>query len=269
VPTPIKLDPQKPLDIVVVRENTEDLYMALGGQGLGQIKTQLSAKRFLYDFSADLDLNIKPSTEVAFTLGLLTEPAITRITTKACNLAIERGESTIHIASKANALPHFYGFWDKITSKVVLSFPKLSLKRLNVDSLCYLLPRSAQDFGIILCPNLFGDIVSDLVSALAGGLGLAASANIGDNFSMFEPVHGSAPDIAGTGRANPLATILSASMMLDHLGESRAAQAVFQAVYDYLATEKEFPFELGGMATVSTVGTLVANKLKNIIKGQK
>ena len=110
---------------------------------------------------------------------------------------------------------------------------------------------------MLLCPNLFGDIVSDLMSALAGGLGLAASGNIGDGLSMFEPVHGSAPTIAGSGRANPLAAIMSMAMMLEHLGLTEAAQGVDQAVFDYLAGPAK-PFELGGQDDLKTIGDKVS-----------
>ena len=258
VPLPVALSSSKRLDIVVVRENTEDFYMGLGGTGQGQIEEEIKAQRGLYQLTGRVDLRFDPDLTGAFSLGLMTRPAVARITRKAFNLAKERGENKVHIISKANAVPHLYGFWDKCTKEVAdAEFPEMEYAFVNVDAMCYYLPREPQKWGVLLCPNLFGDIVSDLVSALAGGLGLAASGNIGDKLSMFEPVHGSAPDIAGTGKANPLATILSASMLLKHLKEFKAAEAVEEAVYNFLSGPEK-PIELGGTLTCSAVGDKVA-----------
>ncbi len=134
----------------------------------------------------------------------------------------------------------------------------------NVDALCYHLTRDPGRYGVILTPNMFGDIVSDLLAGLAGGLGTAAGANIGDGLSMFEPVHGSAPDIAGTGTSNPVAAILSASLMLEHLGELDAARAVEQAVADHLAESPRelLPAELGGRASTEASGDLIAGNIR-------
>ena len=263
VPTPVPLANEQRLDIVVVRENTEDLYMGLGGRGRGRLENKLETKRGLYELDGSVDLRFLPSQDAAFSLGIMTKPGIYRIVRKAGDLARSRGETKIHVASKANAVPHLYGFWDEMTKAAAdAEYPDLELALINVDALCYLLPREPHNWGVILCPNLFGDIVSDLLSALAGGLGLAASGNIGDGLSMFEPVHGSAPTIVGTGKANPLATILSAAMLLDHIGEKDAAKAVNQAVYDYLSGNDK-PIELGGKDTV----TMVGDKVTALIRG--
>ncbi|MDR1577264.1 MAG: isocitrate/isopropylmalate dehydrogenase family protein [Deltaproteobacteria bacterium] len=262
VPLPCPLKPGEKLDIVVVRENTEDFYMGLGGSFLEpNQKTELKVSRGLYQFAADLSIKIDPATPGAFSLGLLTEPAIRRITQKAVEIVLARGETRLHIATKANALPRFYGFWDRITLDEIKKNPSLKPVLINVDNLCYQLPREPSQFGVILCPNLFGDIVSDLVSALAGGLGLAASANIGPQLSMFEPVHGSAPDIAGTGRANPLAAILSGALLLEGLGQTQGAKLITEAVASYLGLGQNLPFELGGQANTDVVGSLVTAQL--------
>jgi 3-isopropylmalate dehydrogenase len=263
VPLPCPLKPGEELDIVVVRENTEDFYMGLGGSFSGPTqKALLQARRDLYQFTAELDLKVEPATTGAFSLGLLTEPAVRRIARKAAEITLARGENKLHVATKANALPQFYGFWDRVTLDEIQKTSDLKASYINVDNLCYQLPRAPGQFGVILCPNLFGDIVSDLVSALAGGLGLAASGNIGPQFSMFEPVHGSAPDIAGTGRANPLAAIISGAMLLESLDQKAGADLTLRAVRDYLAQGQNLPLELGGPSTTSQVGDLVAEQLK-------
>ena len=261
VPLPVELPEGRRLDAVVIRENTEDFYMGLGGLGHGEMAHSLKTTRGLYGLSGDISLKFSPPCQAAFSLGVMTEPAIARITRKAGEMARARGEKTVHVATKSNAVPALYGFWDEITTKTFQEFPDLTPVPVNVDALCYLLPRQPLDYGVILCPNLFGDIVSDLLSALAGGLGLAASGNIGDKLSMFEPVHGSAPTIAGTGQANPLAAILSGALMLDNLGQPQAARAVEQAVFDYLQTPDK-PFELGGKDNLETVGRKVTTLLK-------
>ena len=263
-PTPAPLPDGCCLDAVVVRENTEDFYMGLGGRGQGNLETGLAARRGLYGLTGALTLNLEPATELAASIGLMTRPAIARITRRAGELARRRGEKTLVAATKANAVPQLYGFWNEVTRETAAAeFPDLTLDYQNVDALAYLLPRQPGEFGVILCPNLFGDIISDLLSALAGGLGLAASGNIGDGLSMFEPVHGSAPALAGTGRANPLAAILSAALMLRHLGEAPAAGALETAVADYLAGPDK-PWELGGRDSTEAAGAKVIARLENL-----
>ncbi|MDR2302729.1 MAG: isocitrate/isopropylmalate dehydrogenase family protein [Deltaproteobacteria bacterium] len=251
------------LDILVVRENTEDFYMGLGGRGQGGFDGALKAKRGLYDLKGAVKIDLEPKTEVAFALGIMTAPGARRVAEKAFTLAKQRGDKHIHVASKANAVPQLYGFWDEKVNEVAKNHQEIALKRMNVDNLCYQLPRAPRDFGLILCPNLFGDIVSDLASSLIGGLGLSPSANVGDDFVMFEPIHGSAPDIAGTGKANPIAATLSGALLLDHLGQTQAARAIEGAVKDYLASGKDLPFELGGDAPVEKVGEILSRALES------
>jgi 3-isopropylmalate dehydrogenase len=267
VPSPVPGADVEPLDILVVRENTEDFYVNLGGRTAGSpIGENIKIERGLYKGKGSIALEFEPPVSAAFSLGILTEPGTRRVAKKAFELARLRGEKKVKVATKSNALPHIYGHWDSIVSETAKAeFPGGEIKTLNVDNLAYQLVRSPRDFGVILCPNLFGDIISDLTAGLAGGLGLAPSANIGDGLSMFEPVHGSAPDIAGTGKANPLAAILSAALMLDHLNEKAAARAVEKAAEDYLRSvpREDFPFELGGKADTERVGDLVLERLKN------
>ena len=139
----------------------------------------------------------------------------------------------------------------------------MSAETVNVDAICYHLVRKPDAYGVLLCPNLFGDIVSDLQAGLAGGMGTAAGGNIGDGLSMFEPVHGSAPDIAGTGRANPIAAILCGAMMLRHLNLEKSAAAIENAVTEYLASSpgKGLPFEFSGEASCAEVGDTVAGRI--------
>jgi 3-isopropylmalate dehydrogenase len=256
------------LSVVVVRENTEDFYIGMGGRFEGGCDGAPGLDRGLYQLRTRVHVEAAPRgaaparIEGAYALGILTAPAVERIARRAFRIALERGEDRIHLATKSNALPQFYGFWDERVERLgAAEFPSVKIIRINVDNLCYQLVRAPLSFGVVLCPNLFGDIVSDLVSALAGGLGMSPSGNLGDGLCMFEPIHGSAPKLMGTGRANPLAAILSAAMMLSHLGEAAAAAAVERAVEDYLAAGEELPVELGGPSPCVRVGALVKSRV--------
>ncbi|MDO9508485.1 MAG: isocitrate/isopropylmalate family dehydrogenase [Thermovirgaceae bacterium] len=259
VPLPVKAPS---MDTVVVRENTEDFYMGLGARcGTSPLEADISAGRSAYTIRGHLRLDFDPPCASAVQIGIATEDAVRRITAFACRTAKNRREESLVLASKSNALSWIYGFWEEVAADEAKK-EGMALSIANVDALCYHLVRDPGRYGVILTPNMFGDIVSDLLAGIAGGLGVAAGANIGDGLSMFEPVHGSAPDIAGTGRANPVAAILSAAMMLRHLGEETAAAAVENAVVSFLdeSEEKELPWEFGGKGSVSGVGDAIAER---------
>jgi 3-isopropylmalate dehydrogenase len=265
VPCPVPLSKGARIASVVVRENTEDFYMGIGATAQKEgMDIPFEAERGLYKLSGRLSAKFDPDCAAALQIGALTRPGVERVTRCAFDLAEKRGEKEVILASKANAVPFLYGFLDEETKRAAAAYPNIALKIQNVDALCYHLARKPTGYGVILCPNLFGDIVSDLLSALTGGLGLGAGGNIGDGLSMFEPVHGSAPDIAGTGKANPLAAILCAAMMLDHVGENSGAKSVEEAVTRYLKESDvvERPIELGGSAACRQVGDGVAKKIQ-------
>jgi 3-isopropylmalate dehydrogenase len=259
-PLPVAIPEGKRIDTVVVRENTEDFYMGIGGEGRGgDLSFPVEISRDLYSVKGTTTLSFSPETNAAVQLGLATEEGVRRIAAYACDTARRRGQKSVLLASKSNALPQIYGFWETIAGDEVRG-QGLDFQVANVDALCYHLVRNPWKYNTILCPNMFGDIVSDLLAGIAGGLGVAAGANIGKGLGMFEPVHGSAPDIAGTGRANPLAAILSAGLMLFSLGETEAAARIESAVENVLgkADKATLPAEFGGGATCSAVGDAVA-----------
>lgn len=263
VPTPVKLS--KKMDSVVVRENTEDLYVGLGCiSGSGTIDSEMELERGSYKLSGRLTITSEPATPFAAQIAVNSRPGAERIARFACRLAEKRGEEKIAIVTKSNAVPELYGFFDATAKRIIEDeFPKLKYSFVNVDAMCYHLVRDPSAYGVVLCPNLFGDIISDLQAGLAGGLGTAAAGNIGDRLSMFEPVHGSAPDIAGTGKANPIAAIMAGAMMLRHVGEDRAASSIDSAVEAYLAEsdDKTRPIEFGGSATCSSVGDEILRRI--------
>lgn len=262
VPTPVPLG-ERGMDSVVIRENTEDLYMGLGwisDDASDFLKTPLELERGGYSLRGSLELSLSPKMPFSAQIALNTRHGVERITRYACEEARRRGESRVTIVTKSNAAPALYGFFEDEAKRIIAGeFPDIKPDTANVDALCYHLSRTPSAYGVLLCPNLFGDIVSDLQAGLAGGLGTAAGGNIGGGLSMFEPVHGSAPDIAGTGRANPIAAILSAALMLKHLGLEKAASGIERAVDAYLRESpiKDFPFEFGGETKCSGVGDAV------------
>lgn len=264
VPTPVPLGTQK-IDSVVVRENTEDLYMGLGDRTQdGHLKAPMELERGGYSLRGSLELQTTPGMPFAAQVALNTAHGVARITRYACETAKKRGEDRVTIVTKSNAAPALYGYFEDKAKEVIQNeYPGVHWDLVNVDALCYHLVRQPAAYGVLLCPNLFGDIVSDLQAGLAGGLGTAAGGNIGDGLSMFEPVHGSAPDIAGTGRANPIAAILSGALLLRHLDLEIAARKVEDAVSDYLKTAGKagLPHEFGGSADCVQVGEAISKKI--------
>lgn len=259
VPTPVPLSGK--LDSVVVRENTEDLYIGIGEvTKSGRATSPIDVERGTYRLRGTFDLVMMPNKPYAVQLAVNTKPGVERVARYACELARSRGEDRVTVVSKSNAVPQMYGFFEQTTKELMASdFPELKYGMVNVDAVCYHLARDPRAYGVLLCPNLFGDIVSDLQAALAGGLGTAAGANIGAGLSMFEPVHGSAPDIAGTGRANPIAAMLSGALMLDHLGMGQSARRIQDAVDRYLegASKDAMPYEFGGSTSCRDIGERV------------
>jgi tartrate dehydrogenase len=230
------------IDMVVVRENTEGEYSPIGG--------------FVYHEQSD---------EVAIQTSVFTRRGVERIIRFAFELARRRNKRrTVTSITKSNAQAYSMVLWDRVFQSVAAEFPDIKTESLLVDAAAMNFVRRPQSFDVVVASNLFGDILSDLSAILTGSIGLAASANLDPLRrypSMFEPVHGSAPDIAGKGIVNPLAAILSAGMMLEHLGEPVAAQAIERAVAAVLAEGKTLPPDLGGTSGTSDVTEAVLRHL--------
>ena len=229
------------IDFVVVRENTEGEYAQIGG--------------ILYPGGPH---------EVAVQSAMFTRHGTERVIRFAFDLARRRNRKRLLTSvTKSNAQGFSMGFWDRVFIDVAREYPDVRTESLLVDAACMDLVRRPEDFDVIVASNLFGDILTDLSAAITGSLGLAPSANLnpGRTFpSMFEPVHGSAPDIAGRGIANPMAAVLAGAMMLDFLGESAAAQAVEKSVVQTLADRFGITPDLGGNGTTATAtDRIVAN----------
>ncbi|HEX4951949.1 MAG TPA: 3-isopropylmalate dehydrogenase [Thermoanaerobaculia bacterium] len=223
------------VDFVIFRENTEGAYVGVGGV----------FKKGTPD-------------EVAMQEEIHTRKGVERILRAAFEWARANGKGRVTMADKANVMQHAHGLWRRTFAEVARDFPGIETEALYVDALSMLMVKSPERFEVIVTNNMFGDILTDLGAALAGGLGLAASANLHPGkTSMFEPVHGSAPDLVGTGKANPMGAVLSAALMLATLGHGEAARVLEEAVAQAVRAGETTP-DLGGTRTTVEVGDALA-----------
>lgn len=210
------------IDLVVVRENTEDLYAGIEHM-VGE--------------------------DAAESIKLITRKGCERIIRYAFDFAVREGRKKITAVHKANIMKCTDGMFLDIARQIAKEYPQIEFNDSIVDAMCMRLVMHPEDYDVLVCPNLYGDIVSDLCAGLVGGLGLTPSANIGVSGAIFEPIHGSAPDIAGQHKINPTAAILSASLMLAHLGEAKAAANIENAVTKVISEGKTLTQDMGGSAS--------------------
>ncbi|GAF79571.1 unnamed protein product, partial [marine sediment metagenome] len=206
----------KDVDIVVVRENTEDLYMGIEYRR----ETPEAARlvRFIAEESGD---RVNPNS--SFSIKVISQSASIRIVKYAFDYARANGRKKVTAVHKANILKYTDGLFLSTAADVAKDYPDIQFESHIVDSMCSQLVRSPQSHDVLVLPNLYGDIVSELCAGLIGGLGLAPGANIGDEIAVFEPTHGSAPKYTGQNKVNPMAMILSGALMLRHIGEIETA----------------------------------------------
>ncbi|MGB2580957.1 MAG: isocitrate/isopropylmalate dehydrogenase family protein [Thermoplasmata archaeon] len=245
-----------------VRENTEDFYVGLGGRVTrGASRNDLVLKRKAYEAKFDIGIDLKDEEEMAYQIGVITRSGARRVLDYAFGLAKSKDMSLVTSVDKANVLTEMYGLWreEVIEASVRHGVPS---EFQYVDAVALHMIRNPERFKLLVTPNLFGDILTDLGAALQGGLGFAPSGNINpDGVSMFEPVHGSAPDIAGLGLANPVGAILSSALMLDTLGHSDAAARIEGAVQDVLRGGEHRTPDIGGTTSTSKMGDAVVERL--------
>ncbi|MFP3974760.1 MAG: isocitrate/isopropylmalate dehydrogenase family protein [Dehalococcoidia bacterium] len=223
------------VDLVVVRENTEDLYA-----GIEFERGTQEAKKLLSFISEGQEIN----EDSGISIKLISEMASRRITQFAFKYARDHGRKKVTAVHKANIMKFSDGLFLDTARDVAKDFPDIEFDERIVDNLCAQLVQQPEQFEVLVLPNLYGDIVSDLCAGLIGGLGVAPGANIGDEAAVFEPAHGSAPKYAGLNRVNPTATILSGVMMLKHIGEDEAADRVESAIAEIVAEGKQVTYDL-------------------------
>ncbi|MEW5747760.1 MAG: isocitrate/isopropylmalate dehydrogenase family protein [Candidatus Thermoplasmatota archaeon] len=264
VPGPLAGRDRK-VDMTFVRENTEDFYVGLGGRvGRGRSRADLDLVRRAYEAKFDVGIDLRDEDELAFQIGVVTKGGADRVVDFAFGLAKEKGLRMVTSVDKANVLTEVYGLWREAVERASKRHG-MDREFLYVDAVALHMVRSPERFGVLVTPNLFGDILTDLGAALQGGLGFAPSGNINPGgVSMFEPVHGSAPDIAGKGLANPVGAILSSALMMKALGHPEAARDMERAVRDVLAGGRHMTADIGGSASTSAVGDAVASRLRSM-----
>ena len=236
---PLKGKTPEHVDMMVVRENTEDLYTGMGG--------------FFRQGTPD---------EVAVQEMILTRRGADRAFRYAFELAAKRPRKTLTLVDKANAVKAF-DLWRRVFEELGAQFPQVERRDLYIDAACMMMVRDPESFDTVITSNVFGDILTDLGAMIQGGMGLAASGNLHPGqVCMFEPIHGSAPPLAGRNEACPLAAILAGQMMLEHLGEAPAAQAVEEAVKGALG-EGEIPSaEAGNGLTTKQMGDIISRRVR-------
>jgi tartrate dehydrogenase/decarboxylase / D-malate dehydrogenase len=236
---PSKLEGRPPVDMLVVRENTEGEYSGVGGRA-----------------HTGLDL------EVGIETSVFTRAGVRRVISYAFDLA-ERRRGVVTSATKSNASRYGYVLWDEVAEEVAAEHPDVTLERVLVDALAARMVGDPSSLDVVVASNLFGDVLTDIAAVLQGGMGMAASASVApgsDTPAVFEPVHGSAPDIAGRGIANPMGTVWSTVLMLEHLGETDASQRLMRALEDVCREGPRTP-DIGGDASTSEVGDAIAGRL--------
>jgi isocitrate dehydrogenase (NAD+) len=232
--------PFEETDLIIFRENTEGLY-----SGIETFDERL---------------------EIADSIARITKRGSERIVRFCFEYAKEHGRERVTLAHKANILKKTSGLFLDIGREVAAEYPEITFDDAIIDALCMNLVMHPEDYDCIVSTNLFGDILSDLTAGLVGGLGVTAGANIGDDHAVFEAVHGSAPDIAGQNVANPTALIQSAVMMLEHIGENAAAQAVHDALVEMYREGDTLTGDVGGEASTSEFAEALADRVAHHVE---
>lgn len=232
--SPVKVRGNRSIDFVIIRENAEGEYSNVGGSM----------------FSGE-------QRELAIQNTVMTKQGIQQVTEFACNYARSHNLEKVTNATKSNAIVHTMKFWDQEVEEVMERNKDIAYEKYYIDALAAYFVQRPEDFKVVLASNLFGDILSDLGSAIVGGLGIAPSANINpakDYPSMFEPVHGSAPDIAGKGIANPIAQIWSLALLFEHLGRKDIHDKILSSIEELITSKSTLTADLGGTASTEQVG---------------
>ncbi len=260
--TPLRDKTPEDIDFVVVRENTEDFYIGIGGRSKkGKSNATLEVARALYNIKFGLDIE-SDSEEIGYQLGLISKEGTRRVIRYAFELAKERKK---HVSSvdKANVLSEIYGLWREEFSAIASEYPEIKTDFNFVDAITMWFVKNPEWFDVVVTPNMFGDIITDLGAMIQGGLGFAPGGNINpEGTSMFEPIHGSAPKYKGKNMANPIATIWAGALLLDHIGEREASHAIIKAIEQNIVNNKVKTYDRGGTNTTSEVGEDIARLVK-------
>jgi 3-isopropylmalate dehydrogenase len=245
------------IDLVIFRENTEDLYAGVEFHPLpAEVRTALE----MHSTGMKAFKNT-PSEDIALSCRILTRTGCQRIVRRAFEYAQRYGYPTVTLVEKPNVVRETSGLMTREARKIAAEFPTVKFREANVDAMAMWLIKNPQDYGVLLSSNMFGDIISDEAAQLVGGLGFASSGNLGDQFAVFEPTHGSAPKYAGQYKANPIAMLLAVKLMLNWLGETDKAAALEQAIAAVIAEGRARTYDMGGNHTTLEMAQAVAAQL--------
>lgn len=260
---PCKAFPGNPLnykddiDLVVFRENTEGLYSGVEFHPFPD-----EVRKILATYNTRMArFDDVPSEEMAVSLRVITKAGAHRIIRRAFSYAQDFGYPTVTLVEKPNVLRETSGLMVREAREISKDFPGIELWETNIDAQMMWLLKDPEDYGVLVTSNMFGDILSDLAAQLVGGLGFASSGNIGDNFAVFEPTHGSAPKYAGQNKVNPTAMFLATKLMLDWLGESEMAERLEKAIAAVIKEGKVRTYDMGGENTTTDVAEAVRELL--------
>jgi 3-isopropylmalate dehydrogenase len=245
------------IDLVVFRENTEDLYSGIEFHPLPAEVRDVLAKhsKGMQRFAQT------PLDEIAISVRLNTKKASANIVRQGFEYAKKYGYKSVTIVEKPNVLRETSGLIVREARKVAKEYPGIELWETNIDAMCMWLIKNPNDYGVLVASNMFGDIISDLCAQLVGGLGFASSGNIGDNYAVFEPTHGSAPKYAGQYKVNPMAMLLTVKLMLDWLKENKMAERLEKAIATVIKEGKVRTYDMGGNSSSLEVAEEVARGL--------
>lgn len=245
------------IDLVVFRENTEDLY---AGVEFNPVPPELSdtLEKLSKPFAVFKDL---ASDQFAISCKINTRKGSERIIRAAFDFAKKFGRKKVTVVHKANVVRATDGLFLETAREVAKNYPDIQMDDANIDAMCMWLLKNPFNYDVLVAPNLYGDIISDLCAQMVGGLGFGCSGNIGEKLAVFEPTHGSAPKYAGQYKVNPIATILAAKMMLDWLGEKQKAEALEKAVAAVIAEGKVRTYDMGGNSSTLEMAQAIADRL--------
>lgn len=248
---------QEGIDLVVFRENTEGLYVGIEFHPVpDEVATALHHAHKKFGRFKDL-----APEDYAISLRIITRQGTQRIVRAAFEYAKDEERTSVTVVEKPNVLRETSGMFVREAREVAKDYPGIELRETNIDAMAMWLIKNPQNYGVIVCSNMFGDIISDLCAQLVGGLGFAASGNIGKDLAVFEPTHGSAPKYAGQYKVNPMAMILAGKLMLDWLGETDMGKKLEAAVARVILEGKIRTYDMGGSNTTLEMGEAVARAL--------
>lgn len=269
VATPLKSE--APIDFYVIRENSEDFYNGMGaifrtdGDPLQRHRCEMTMKRVPYQARMTLDSTLGMAGDYAVAMGVITAMGAERAMRYSFDLARSKGKKKVTAVDKVNVLPSVYGLWREVFAKVARDYPDIETEYAFADATTMWFVKNPERYGVVVMPNLFGDIITDLGAEITGGLGFAAGGNINPKgVSMFEPIHGSAPKYKGQNVINPIATILSGGMLLETIGEPALGALVERAVTEVLREGQVRTRDMGGADTTSQMGDAIAAKVREL-----